>query len=296
VDFEIAPGEITALLGPNGAGKTTLVSIAVGLRRPDAGRVIVNGIDVTVRPLEARRFVGYAPQELAVYPTVSVNENLVYFGELAGLRGQQLRRRVEEVAEALELTPLLERVVRELSGGEKRRVHTAMALLHRPPLLLLDEPTTGVDVLTRARVLEVVRSLAADGSAVCYSTHYLTEVEVLGADVAILDHGRVIARGSVADLVAAHGGSAVELAFEGEPPALDLTERTEICDGVVRIFTDNPAAAAAAALATLGENARLLRSIEVIKPSLEAVFLALTGRRYEAEVAGARETADVAGA
>src|ERR1035437_1143133 len=167
VDLDIRPGEILGLLGPDGAGKTTLVSIAAGLLRADAGTVKVCGIDVRRDPVGARRRLGLAPQELGVYPLLSVRENLVFFGEMAGLRSHQLRRRIEEVADDLDLGTFIDRKAQFLSGGEKRRLHTAMALIPRPALLLLDEPTTGVDVATRAHLIQVVRKLAAEGAAVC---------------------------------------------------------------------------------------------------------------------------------
>jgi ABC-type multidrug transport system ATPase subunit len=285
VDLKIQPGEICGLLGPNGAGKTTLVSIIAGLRRADAGRVVVAGVDALAHPYEARRFLGLAPQELGIYPIVTVRENLSFFGELADLRGAQLTGRVGEVAEALDLTELLDRPARDISGGEKRRVHTAMAMLHRPPLLLLDEPTTGVDVRTRARLLDAVRSLAAqDGTAICYSTHYLPEVDALDASVAIIEHGCIIARGSVAELIKQHGGSAIELVFDGPPLAIALPgRRVETVESTVRIYTDQPAADVAAVLQALGPATARLRAVEIVAPSLESVFLALTGRRYSGD-------------
>ena len=285
VDLRIEPGEICGLLGPNGAGKTTLVSIIAGLRRADAGRVLVAGVDALALPYEARRFLGLAPQELGIYPIVTVRENLSFFGELADLRGAQLAGRVGEVAEALDLTELLDRSARDLSGGEKRRVHTAMAMLHRPPLLLLDEPTTGVDVRTRARLLDAVRSLAAqDGTAICYSTHYLPEVEALDASVAIIERGRIIARGSVAELIKQHGGSAIELVFDGQPPQIAMPgRRAETVDSTVRIYTDQPAVDVAAVLQALGPATDRLRAVEIVAPSLESVFLAVTGRRYSSD-------------
>jgi ABC-2 type transport system ATP-binding protein len=288
-DLDIAPGEICGLLGANGAGKTTLVSIVAGLRRADAGSVTIDGIDSFAHPLAARRRLGLAPQELGVYLTLSVRENLVFFGELADLRGRLLSQRIDEAAHAFALTELMDRPVRELSGGEKRRLHTAVATLHRPPLLLLDEPTSGVDVQTRAGILAVVRRLAADGSAVCYSTHYLPEVEALGASVVIIDGGRVIARGSVDDLIRRHGGRAVELRFDGTPPPIATACRVETADHTVRIYSDDPAAEAALALAGLGPGALRPKEIEIISPSLESVFLALTGRRYTPDGVGGDE-------
>ena len=295
VDLRVEAGEIVGLLGPNGAGKTTLVSIVAGLRRADAGRVTVDGIDVARNTQAARRRLGLAPQDLGVYVSLTVRENLQFFAELADLRGGLLRQRIDEVADALELTTLIDRPARTLSGGEKRRLHTAMAMLHRPPLLLLDEPTTGVDVRTRAHLLDVVRELAAAGTAVCYSTHYLAEVETLGASVAILDRGLMIARGTVTDLIRTHGTSAIELCFEGEPPPTEIPGyRTEIDGQVLRVFCASPAEEAAGVLAALGPSAAALRSLDIVAPSLEAVFLALTGRRYEVGESSSEEASDVA--
>ncbi|MFZ6002296.1 MAG: ATP-binding cassette domain-containing protein [Actinomycetota bacterium] len=296
VDLSIAEGEICALLGPNGAGKTTLVSIVCGLRRPDAGEVTVNGIDAVERSALARRDIGFAPQELAIYPTVAVRDNLAFAGELADLRRRDLLARTEQVADALELTALLDRPVRTLSGGEKRRVHTAMAMLHGPRLLLLDEPTTGVDVATRVRLLDTVRMLAeTDGTAVCYSTHYLPEVEALGASVTIIDQGRVIAQGTVPDLVSRHARTVVELTFHGPPPELRLPGSHRVEGEAVRFESQQPAVDAAMVLSSLGDRAHLLRGLEIITPSLESVFLALTGRRYtDATEALSEESSDVA--
>jgi ABC-2 type transport system ATP-binding protein len=148
VDLDVGQGEIVALLGPNGAGKTTLVSIVAGLRRADAGVVEVAGIDALRRSKEVRRLLGIAPQDTGIYPVVSVRQNLMLFGELSGLRRREVRGRVDEVAEALAITDLLDRQAGTLSGGQKRRLHTAIAFMHRPRLLLLDEATTGADVQT----------------------------------------------------------------------------------------------------------------------------------------------------
>jgi ABC-2 type transport system ATP-binding protein len=290
VDLGIAPGEICALLGPNGAGKTTLVSIVVGLRQADAGEIRVGGVDALRDPTAARSLAGIAPQELGIYPALTVRQNLTFFGELNGVWGTELDERIDRVADALELGELLDRPCQTLSGGEKRRVHTGNAMLHQPPLLLLDEPTTGVDVRTRAHLLDAVRAMAAEyGTAICYSTHYLPEVEALGATVAIIEGGRIIARGSIEELVARHGGAAVELTFDGPPPPLSTRGRVEEDGSTVRLLCDDPGAEAAAVMARLGEDAHRLRAVEIIAPSLESVFLALTGRRYES----GEETDDV---
>jgi ABC-2 type transport system ATP-binding protein len=282
VDIDIAQGEVVGLLGPNGAGKTTLISIIAGLRAPDRGSVHVCGRDVQKDPLAARRMLGIAPQELAVYLQLSVRANLRFFGRMAGLGRLQLKERIEAVTHALELEEVLDRRPQELSGGEKRRVHTAIAILHRAPLLLLDEPTVGVDVHTRNRLIEVVKSLAYDGAAICYTTHYLHEVESVAASVVILDHGTVIAKGRVKDLIAASGGAVVEVSVEGSvPPELAALGTVDGDSSLVRIQAPDPGAAITRALSTLDHDPDRIRSIEVVRPSLESVYLSVTGRRFD---------------
>jgi ABC-2 type transport system ATP-binding protein len=282
VDLEVGRGEIVALVGPNGAGKTSLVSIVAGLRRPDQGEVTVGGLDVTKHRQEVGRLLGLAPQELAIYPTITVRDNLPLAGELAGLRGAALKQRIDETAASLGIHDLLDRVASAMSGGQRRRLHTAMALVHRPPLLLLDEPTVGADIDSRAQLLDLVRRLAHDdGAAVCYSTHYLPEVEELGATVAILEQGRVVTRGTLPELLAAHARPAVELEFRGPAPHLSGFPDAIVDGPRLRIAADDPAAAAADALAALGPDHPPLAGVEVLHPGLEAVYRAVTGRRFE---------------
>ena len=285
VDLRVEAGTVLGLLGPNGAGKTSLVSIVAGLRRPDAGRVEVCGIDAVRSPREARPLLGIAPQDTGVYVTLRVRDNLRYFAGLAGLRRAEAAARIDEVAAALGLESLLDRRASQLSGGERRRLHTAIALLHRPRLLLLDEPTTGADVQTRTQILELVRGLAHAGSAIVYSTHYLPEIEALRAQVAFIDRGRLVAQGSLAELVDRHGASALELTFAGAVPPAARIAGSVVDGSSVRIPTPDPAARAAQLLPALGADAGSLLSIEVVRPSLESVYLAVTGRRYAAEPA-----------
>jgi ABC-2 type transport system ATP-binding protein len=283
VDLDVPAGTILGLLGPNGAGKTSLVSIIAGLRRPDAGTVHVGGIDVVRDPRHARALIGFAPQETGVYAPLSVRDNLRFFGGLAGLRRIELRDRIDETAAALGLDELLGRRAAELSGGERRRLHTAIALLHRPALVLLDEPTTGADVRTRTQLLALVRRLADEGSAVVYSTHYLHEIEELDAMVTFIDSGRIVAAGSTAELVGRYGSSALELTFVDDVPAVARIGGAHVDGSMVRIPAEDPARTAAELLPLLGIHAADLRSIEVVRPSLESVFLTVTGRRFRAE-------------
>ena len=286
VDLVVERGEVVGLVGPNGAGKTSLVSIIAGLLKADSGKVTIGGIDVARGRDRISALLGLAPQELAVYPTIKVIENLTVFGELAGLRREALRTRIAETAEALSLTDLLQRPVMALSGGQKRRLHTAMALIHRPPLLLLDEPTVGADIETRAELLALVRRLADEGAAIVYSTHYLPEVEQLDATVAVIDRGRILARGALRDLLRQYAAPSVELVFDDAvpPPLIERSDAT--VDGPrVRIPADNPAQTAADVLATLGPDAARLTAVELVQPTLEAVYRAIAGRRYRAEEA-----------
>jgi len=283
VDLRVEAGTILGLLGPNGAGKTTLVSIVAGLRRPDAGHVEVCGIDVVRAPHAARPLIGIAPQDTGVYLPLTVRHNLRYFAGLAGMSKAETASRIEHVADALGLTEMLGRRAAQLSGGERRRLHTAIALLHRPSLILLDEPTTGADVVTRAQILDLVRALADEGSAVVYSTHYLHEIETLDADVAFIDRGRIVARGRTGNLIREHGSSALLLTFFGSVPDAARVAGAVVDGTSVRIPADDPAARAAQLLPDLGADARQLSSIEIVRPSLESVYLAVTGRRYAAD-------------
>ncbi len=281
VDLEVGAGTILGLLGPNGAGKTTLVSIVAGLRRADAGTVHVSGIDVDRHPKQAQRLIGFAPQDTGVYPVLSVRDNLRFFAGLAGLRRRDASVRIDEVGAALGLDALFARRASELSGGERRRLHTAIALLHRPRLVLLDEPTIGADVRTRSEILQLVRTLADEGSAVVYSTHYLHEIEALDATVAFIDHGRIVARGELSELVPRYGVRALELTFAGHVPVAARVDGAVVDGLTVRVPTDDPVRVAATLLPRLGAEVAALRGIEVVQPSLESVFLAVTGRPYE---------------
>jgi len=279
VDLEVGAGEITALLGRNGAGKTTLVSIVAGLRHADAGRVLIGGIDASTDPSRARANLGLAPQETGVYPTLSCRDNLRVFAGLAGLGRREMRVAIDELAESLGLTDLLERRAKELSGGERRRLHTAIALVGHPSLVLLDEPTVGADIQTRAQLLRVVRDLARDGAAVVYSTHYFPEVAELEASVVILERGHVCARGSIDEVIAEHSVGAVELVFEGPAPDLErLAPAGAITTSGQRVLirTNDPSSTTAAVLAGLDNYAVNLRGLTVSQPSLETAFLQLT--------------------
>jgi ABC-2 type transport system ATP-binding protein len=291
VDLSVAEGEISALLGRNGAGKTTLVSIVAGLLSADTGSVVIDGIDARLHPRLARANVGLAPQETGVYPTLSCRDNLRLFTGLAGMGRSETRAAIDELGELLGLTELLDRRAKELSGGERRRLHTAIALVGRPSLVLLDEPTVGADVQTRSQLLRVVRELAQNGAAVVYSTHYFPEVAELNASVVILDRGHVLARGSINEVVAAHSVGLVELEFAGPvPDVARLFPRDSVTTSgsSVRIETNDTAAATTAVLANLDSSAVSLQGLTVLQPSIESAFLQLTNSETgpNEEVAG----------
>jgi ABC-2 type transport system ATP-binding protein len=274
VSLEVARGEILAVLGPNGAGKTTMVSAIAGLLRPDAGTVHVEGIDVLAEPQRIRQYIGLAPQELAVYPTLTVLENLRYIAQLRGLRAKSLRKEVERCAELLCITQFLRRRAGRLSGGEKRRLHTAIALLGSPPLVLLDEPTAGVDVSTRYHILDAVRELALSGCAICYSSHYLVEIEELQPRVAVLNRGRLVGTGSVEELVASHARPEVHVLFAGVAPELPNGWCGQRRDSSWVIESARPTSTASQLLRVLDDAE--VAGIEIRQANLEQAFLSLS--------------------
>lgn len=283
VDLAVERGEIVALLGRNGAGKTTMLSIIAGLLEADHGQVEVNGVDVGADRGAAASQIGIAPQETGIYRVLTVRENLEFFGEVAGLSRPARRERADVVAEQLGLTDLLPRPATTLSGGEARRLHTACALVHAPPLLLLDEPTVGADVATRNQLIGAVRELAAEGAAVVYTTHYLPEVEALDAEIVIIDDGRLLARGDRHALVDRYFAAGVEVEL-----ATDADLST-----VERLADLAPTAMGGRRWRLLGEcdildlGQRLgghvddVVSMEASRPDLERVFLEITGRSLE---------------
>ncbi len=202
--LSIDAGEIVGLVGPNGAGKTSFVEVVTGLTRPDSGRALVCGVDMRTSPREGRACIGVSPQETALYPSATVREHLRLFGALAGLRRAALGLAIADIAEAMALTEVLDTATGLLSGGQRRRTQAATALIARPPLLLLDEPTVGADPVTRSALLAVVRRRAAEGAAVLYTTHYLPELTELGATIAFAREGKVVARGDFSELDLAH--------------------------------------------------------------------------------------------
>ena len=285
VSFAVNPGEIYGLLGPNGAGKTTTISMICGLLRPDAGSVAVGGRPFAADPQAAKRLMGVVPQDLALYEELSAAENLLFWGRLAGLDAKTARLRTAELLEALSLSDRAKDAVKTVSGGMKRRVNLGCALLHRPQLLLLDEPTVGIDPQARLNIIEFIRGLRASGTAVLYTTHYLEEAESLCDRIGIVDHGRMHAEGTLRELQERLGGDrlfTLEGAWAGAQPdtwprfhehfrVLQHSERQLV---VAALGERDPADCLRELLALPVQ----VENVTLKRPSLNEVFLQLTGR------------------
>ena len=281
LSFAVAQGETLGLLGPNGAGKTTTLQMLVGALAPDAGSVRFADGKSPADPA-ARARVGIAPQALALYPELSAAENLAFFGSLYGLDRDRLRARVAWCLDFAGLTDRRADRVAAFSGGMQRRLNLACALVHEPALLLLDEPTVGVDPQSRNHIFTAIAALQRAGLTLLYTTHYMEEAERLCTRIAILDQGKLLALDSLDALLAAHGGATVveaELAeVHGDPrAALDagLRARCEVDGHKLRIETDDPTEA----LRALATSGLALRGLRTDRADLETVFLSLTGRQ-----------------
>jgi ABC-2 type transport system ATP-binding protein len=275
LDLDVARGEILGLLGPNGAGKTTTISIACGVVTPTRGTVTIGG-----KPLAAaKNKLGLVPQELALFEELSANENLEYFGALYGLRGAELGKRVAWALDVVGLADRARDVVKTYSGGMKRRLNIAAGLVHEPELLVLDEPTVGVDPQSRNHIFETVRALHARGMTVIYTSHYMEEVEALCERVAIMDHGEIRALGTIAELVAKHAGRGVELELAGDVDAAERAARehgdVERTGATLRVV---PRAGLSAVIAAIEGAGATIARVESRQANLETAFLALTGR------------------
>jgi ABC-2 type transport system ATP-binding protein len=286
VGFQIAPGETYGLLGPNGAGKTTTISMIAGLLERDGGEVLVEGAPLTTTSVKAKSAIGYVPQDLAIYPDLSGRENLRFFARLYGLTGEELAARVNDVLEIVGLADRGGDPAKEYSGGMKRRLNIGIGLLHRPRLLILDEPTVGVDPQSRNAILESVDQLSGEGMAVLYTTHYMEEAERLCDRVGIIDLGELKAEGTRRELVSLVGQrDQVALALAGNVGAaaeacraLPAVHDANTKDELLELVVDEARKTLPAILETVGDAGASIRSVEVIEPNLEAVFLHLTGK------------------
>lgn len=274
ISFEVERGETFGLLGPNGAGKTTTINMLVGVLRPDGGSVNINGSGDPTRP-EIRKEIGNAPQAISLYAELTAEENLAFFGKLYGLKGNKLAERVKW---GLEFAGLSERRgdrVGKFSGGMQRRLNLACALVHDPPILLLDEPTVGVDPQSRNQIFTSIEKLAAEGRTIIYTTHYMEEAQRLCNRVAIIDQGKILALDTVDNLIEQHGGSAVIHAELIAPPEDPSTLPGTLDGNNLRVETTTPLED----LARLSDSGLRFHSMRIERADLETVFLNLTGRR-----------------
>jgi ABC-2 type transport system ATP-binding protein len=286
VSFEIRAGEIFSLLGPNGAGKSTTISMLSCLLKPTRGDAFVQGHSILHDPQGVKASLGVVPQEIALYQDLSARENLEFWGRMYGLRGEALRRRVDEVLETIQLSDRQKSKVSTFSGGMKRRVNIGAALLHKPDVIIMDEPTVGIDPQSRRHILDNVKELNRQGMTVLYTTHYMEEAQELSDRIAIMDQGKVIASGTHAELVRIVGEmDRIDLTLSGEVvPAVEHWRNLDgVCgvttqeDRLVLLVTDSNLV-----LPRLFETAVQLcvriTSVNIQEPNLETVFLHLTGK------------------
>jgi ABC-2 type transport system ATP-binding protein len=292
VSFAVREGEVFALLGPNGAGKSTAVRVLATLTRPDAGRATVAGHDVVREATAVRRSIGYVPQNSGVDREATGRENLLLQGRVQGMRGDDLRRRVDDLLAALGLADAAHRVVKTYSGGMKRRLDIGLGLVHRPSVLFLDEPTTGLDPEARASMWRELAKLAADESlTILLTTHYLEEADELADRLVIVSRGQVVVEGTPEALKRELRGDAVTLELEDgqvEDARVAVAALTEVHDVVadgqlVRARVASGARAVPVILSTLEGNGIPVASVTIARPSLDDVYLHYTGRDFRAE-------------
>lgn len=284
VDLSIARGRIFGLLGPNGAGKTTLMSMLCGLLRPSRGEIVLDG-----KPAAPERWrrIGFVPQDLAVYPGLTARENLAYFGGIQGLHGAALRARIDTCLATAGLGELADRRVETFSGGLKRRLNIVVALIHEPQLLILDEPTVGIDPQSRRFIHDNLRRLNTEGLSIIYASHYMEEVERLCDELAVIDHGHIVARGTVNEILNRLPSGSIQLrvehpledAWRARLAALPGVERVAIDGHAVTVESRTPQDTLAQVLALLRDSGVRVISVSLGAVNLEQVFLSLTGTR-----------------
>lgn len=283
ISFQVQPGDMFGLLGPNGAGKTTLLSIISALLPATSGEVLIQGRQLTRASADLRQLIGIVPQELALYSELTARENVIFLGRLYGLVGERLRKRANEVLEAVALQDHADQRVDSFSGGMKRRLNLGASLIHQPTLLLLDEPTTGVDPQSRHHIFNEIRRVNREGVTVVYTSHYMEEVQTLCRRVGIIDHGRLIACDDLTNLLHLLPG-VVRLRLQQITPTvrerlaqLPAVDKLAGDDSELLLTCRDARAALPALLAALKDLNATLLSLDLEEPSLERVFLSLTG-------------------
>jgi ABC-2 type transport system ATP-binding protein len=285
-DLDIEKGSIFSLLGPNGAGKSTTISVIAGLLKPSQGEVAIMGHSVTEQAQQAKKFIGVVPQEIALYDDLSGRENLLFWGRMYDLGGQHLQTRVDEILELIELADRQKDKVEKYSGGMKRRLNIGVALLHEPEIVIMDEPTVGIDPQSRRKILDSVKALNHEGMTVLYTTHYMEEAQELSDEIAIMDQGEIIAQGTHEELVKIVGEyDRVELTFGSELP--EKVDSWDTLPGVNQVTIEGQQANllvedSNVVLPLLFESASKanlqITAVNIFEPNLETVFLHMTGR------------------
>ncbi len=285
ISFEVPEGELFGFLGPNGAGKTTTLSMMCGLLKPESGRISINEIDVWENPKAAKRILGLVPQDLAIYEELTARENLKFWGSLYDIPRSELRSSIDEILDCVGLTDRSKEPVSKFSGGMKRRLNLAIGLVHKPSVILLDEPTVGIDPQARNNILDIIREIARLGKTVLFTTHHLEEAEILCDRIAIMDNGKILETGSVeelatvvgdGDILTVHGHftpAKVKAALESEPITI-----VKLDDDVATLTLPNEGSGVAVVIQKLSEAGIDINDISIQHPSLENVFLKLTGK------------------
>jgi ABC-2 type transport system ATP-binding protein len=286
VSFEVERGEIFSLLGPNGAGKTTVISMLSCLLRPDEGNAQVMGHSIRTDQMGVKSVLGVVPQEIALYEDLSARENLTFWGKMYGLRGTTLKSRVDEVLEVIGLTDRAKEQVKKYSGGMKRRVNIGIALLHKPQIIYMDEPTVGIDPQSRRSILDAVLKLKNEGTTVLYTTHYMEEAQELSNHIAIMDQGKMIAIGTHEELVKIVGATdRITVTINTESAkvmdgwkAVKGVKQVSAEDGTLTILADDSNRVLPRLFETAATNGVRITSVAIQEPNLETVFLHLTGK------------------
>lgn len=286
IDLSVAQDEIYGLLGPNGAGKSTTINLVCGLHKPDEGSISLFGKDISKNSIFAKTNIGIVPQDIAVYNDLTAYENVAFFASLYGLKGKALHENTLEALEFVGLSEHVKRFPKSFSGGMKRRLNIACAIAHKPRLIIMDEPTVGIDPQSRSHILQSVRTLNGQGSTIIYTSHYMEEVEEICSRIAIMDHGKVIAEGTGVELksmisdtdtlfITVESGLKIK---KQELEAIPGVKSVDVTGNIIRITTSRDVMSFDKIIHALVASDNVIKNIENTSPDLETVFLSLTGR------------------